>query len=95
MSHGLLLDLQSCLLHDRRKLNHLNHLQSPLGIEICFDEYYRDCGNGFVVNTIDDVKTDLGCGCDDVGSENPAAIRKFLFQSSTSRCLMLWSEEDK
>ncbi len=41
------------------------------------------------MSRIDGVKTDLGCGCVDVGFENPAAIRKFLFQSSTSRYLML------
>jgi hypothetical protein len=41
------------------------------------------------VNRIDDVRTGLGCDCVVVGFENPAAIRKLLFQSSTSRALML------
>jgi hypothetical protein len=89
LSRAPLLDLQSHLFDHHRKLNHLNRHQSPLEIETGYDEYCRGCENGIVVNKNDDGRSGLGCGCVDVGFENPAAIRKFLFQSSTSRGLML------
>lgn len=38
-----------------------------------------------MVNRIGDERNGLGCGCVDVGSENRAAICKFLFQSSTTK----------
>ena len=47
-----------------------------------------------MVNRSDDGRTDSGCGCVDVGFENPAAIRKFLFQSSTPKCFDVEGEEE-
>ena len=85
-----LLGLQNhrLLEHHHRKLNHLSLHRSPLGNEIGFDECYRGFESEIEGNKTDD-GTDLGCGCVDVGFEMPAAIRKFLFQPSKSRCLML------